>query len=162
MTSSSRPTGVTIIAILNIIGGIIMLFVGVGMVALGALLPMLPPSTLQQPQNMVPGADLSAIPANVLGGGAAAIGGVIIALGILSFIVAYGLLKARSWAWTLTVVLAIISIVLNAISLVTGNIAAIVSIAISGVILYYMYRPHVKAYFGKTVTSSGPSSAAEA
>jgi hypothetical protein len=39
---------------------------------------------------------------------------------------------------------------------------AIVSIAISGVILYYMYRPHVKAYFGKTVTSSGPASATEA
>ena len=67
-----------------------------------------------------------------------------------------------AWAWTLTVVLAIISIALNAISLIAGNIAAIVSIAISGIVLYYMYRPHVKAYFGKTVTSSGPSSAAEA
>jgi uncharacterized membrane protein (DUF2068 family) len=161
MTLQSRPTGVTIIAILNIIGGIIMLFVGLGMVALGALIPMLPPSAFQQPQNMVPGADVSAIPANLLGGGAAAVGGVMIALGIVSFVVAYGLLKGRSWAWTLTIVLSIISIVLNALSLAAGNVAAIVSIIISGIILYYMYRPHVKAYFGKTVTP-GTSSAAEA
>ncbi|HEV8386546.1 MAG TPA: hypothetical protein VGQ03_02880 [Nitrososphaera sp.] len=158
MTLASRPTGVTIIAILNIIGGIIMLFAGLGMVALGALVPMLPPSTFQQPQNMLPGAALSAIPTSVLGG----VGGVIIALGILSFVVAYGLLKGRPWAWTLTIALSIISIALNAISLVAGNMGAIVSIAISGVILYYMYRPHVKEYFGKTVTSSGPASATEA
>jgi hypothetical protein len=134
---------------------------GLGMVALGALIPMLPPSTLQQPQNMVPGADVSAIPANLLGGGAAAVGGVMMALGILSFIVAYGLVKGRPWAWTLTVVLSIVSIVLNALSLAAGNVAAIVSIIISGIIIYYMYRPHVKAYFGKAVTP-GPSSAAEA
>jgi uncharacterized membrane protein len=161
MTLQSRPTGVTIIAILNIIGGIIMLFVGLGMLALGALIPMLPPSTFQQPQNMIPGADVSAIPTNLLGGGAAAVGGVMIALGIVSFVVAYGLLKGRSWAWTLTIVLSIVSIVLNALSLAAGNFAAIISIIISGIILYYMYRPHVKAYFGKTVTS-GTSSTAEA
>jgi hypothetical protein len=162
MTLAPRPTGVTIIAILNIIGGIIMLFAGLSMVALGALVPMLPPSTIQQPQNMIPGADLSGIPTNVLGGVAGAVGGVIIALGILSFVVAYGLLKGRPWAWTLTIALSIISIALNAVSLVAGNMGAIISIAISGVILYYMYRPHVKAYFGKTVSSPGPSSAAEA
>jgi hypothetical protein len=85
----------------------------------------------------------------LLGGGFLAIGGILIAIGIFSFVVAYGLLKGKAWAWTLTVVLSIISIVLNAISVALGNIASIVSIIISGIILYYLYRPHVKAYFGK-------------
>jgi hypothetical protein len=75
----------------------------------------------------------------------------------VSFIVAYGLLKSMRWAWTLTVVLSIIGIVLNAISLVTGNLGGIVSIIISGIILYYIYRPHVKSYFGR---GSNPAAAA--
>jgi hypothetical protein len=84
---------------------------------------------------------------------------VIIAIGIVSFIVAYGLLKGMGWSWTVTVVLSIISIVLNAISIATGNIGGIVSIIISGIILYYLYRPHVKAYFGKAVRTDTTSTA---
>lgn len=140
-----------------------MVVAGLGLIAAGALIPMLPPSMFQQGQNLTPGgASMSGIPAGILGGGAAALGGITLAIGIVSFIVAYGLLKGRSWAWTLTVVLSVISIVLNALSLIAGNLAAIISIAISAVILYYLYRPHVKAYFGKAVTPPGPSSAAEA
>lgn len=85
------------------------------------------------------------------------IGGILVAIAIVSFLVAYGLLKGRGWAWTLTVVLSIISIVLNAISMAAGNIASIISIIISGIILYYLYRPHVKAYFGKGVSPSSPA-----
>jgi hypothetical protein len=84
---------------------------------------------------------------------------VIIAIGIVSFLVAYGLLKGMRWLWTVTVVLSIISIVLNAISIATGNIGGIVSIIISGIILYYLYRPHVKAYFGKVVRTDTTSTA---
>ena len=143
-TPKSRPTGVTIIAILNIIGGIIMVFGGLVLVAAGAILPSLPPSTFEGS-----GMDLSGVPTWLIGGGAIAIGGVIVALGIVSFIVAYGLMKGMGWSWTLTVVLSIIIIALNAISIATGNFGGIISIIISGVILYYLYRPHVKAYFGK-------------
>jgi hypothetical protein len=63
------------------------------------------------------------------------------------------------WAWTVTVILSIISIALNAISIATGNIGGIVSVIISGIILYYLYRPHVKAYFGKSArTDTTPAS----
>ena len=50
-----------------------------------------------------------------------AIGGIIAAVGVVSFIVAYGLLKGMGWAWTLTVVLPIMRTLLNAISLATGK-----------------------------------------
>ena len=153
MSSSlkSRPTGVTIIAVLNIIGGVIMLLIGIGLAVAGAIIPFVPQSEFQQQQqNLTAGdIDLSQIPPSLVGGGLLAIGGILIAIGILSFVVSYGLLKGRTWAWTLTVVLSIISIVLNVISIAAGNIASIVSVIISGIILYYLFRPHVKAYFGK-------------
>ncbi len=164
-TPKSRPTGVTIIAILNIIGGIIMLLIGLGVAIAGAIIPFVPQSELQQQQQQnltTDDIDLSQVPPSFLGGGILAIGGIVIAIGILSFVVAYGLLKGRCWAWTLTVILSIISIVLAAISIAAGSIPSIISIIVSGIILYYLYRPHVKAYFGKTVSASGPSSADQA
>lgn len=58
-------------------------------------------------------------------------------------------MKGREWAWTAKVVLSVVSIVFGVVSLVAGNWLSIINIIISGIIIYYMYRPHVKAYFGK-------------
>lgn len=146
MQSAKRPTGVTIIAILNIIGGIIGLFGGIALVAIGSVLP----SAFEQ------GADMGMM-AGMFGAFGIAIGGILLALAIFSFVVAYGLLKGSGWAWTLTVVLSVISIAFDAISLAGGNFGGIISIIISGVILYYVYRPHVKAYFGKGVKATTPA-----
>jgi hypothetical protein len=83
---------------------------------------------------------------------------VLVAIAIVSFVVAYGLLKGKGWAWTVSIILSIISIVWNAITLVTAaNYGGIISIIISGIILYYLFRPHVKAYFGKGVRPSRPA-----
>lgn len=65
--------------------------------------------------------DLSDVSPRVFEAVVVAIGGIITAVGVVPFIVAYGLLKGMGWAWTLTVVLPIISILLNAISLATGK-----------------------------------------
>jgi hypothetical protein len=163
-TPKSRPTGVTIIAILNIIGGAIMLFGAIALIAIGAILPTLPPNTFNQSglqgnlttgQVPVPPPGVPPmVSQSLLGGIGIAFGIVLLALAIVSFVVAYGLLKGLGWAWTVTVILSIISIVFNAISIATGNIVAIISIIISGIIIYYLYRPHVKAYFGKGVSKS--------
>jgi uncharacterized membrane protein len=159
-TPKSRPTGVTIIAILNIIGGIIMLFFGLAFVALGAIIPLVPESEFQQLQQNLTADDVGVpqVAPSLISWGFLAVGGVLIAIGIISFVVAYGLLKGKSWAWTLTLVLSIISIVVAVISIATtGNMFNIINIIISGIILYYLYRPHVKAYFGKGVSPSPPA-----
>lgn len=92
----------------------------------------------------------SSIPVEYLGIVSLSVGSVLI-LGAISLIIAYGLLKAKKWAWTINVALSIVTIAVGVLSMVTGNIGSIASIAISGVILYYLYRSHVKAYFGKAV-----------
>jgi uncharacterized membrane protein YfcA len=82
-----------------------------------------------------------------------ALGGVLVPLAIVSFIVAYGLRKARRWAWTAALVLSITSIVWYAITIaiIPSNGGRTVGIIIGAVIIYYLYRPHVKAYFGRGV-----------
>jgi hypothetical protein len=86
--------------------------------------------------------------------------GILIALGVLYFVVAYGLLKGKPGAWTVAVILSIISSVLNVISIGTYSVLTITNIILDGVVLYYLHRPYVKAYFGKRVSSSGPPSEA--
>jgi uncharacterized membrane protein YagU involved in acid resistance len=166
-TPKSRPIGVTIIAILTIIAGAFSLIFGIGLITLGAVLPTLPPSVFNQSQlqgNLTdgqapipPGTPPMALQ-SLLGGLGIAFGAVLVAIGVVSFIVAYGLLKGRGWAWTVTIILSIISIVWNAITIATAaNFGGIISIIISAIIIYYLYRPHVKAYFGKGVSPSPPA-----
>jgi hypothetical protein len=166
-TSKSRPTGVTIIAILSIIVGVIALFIGISSVIAGSFLSSLPPSAFNEGNQTINGnltssggIPLSGIQPSLFGSIAIAIGGVLIAIGIVYLVVAYGLLKGKRWAWTVSVIISIINIVLNAVSIAASagaNVGAIVIIIISGVILYYLYRPHVKAYFGKGINPSTPA-----
>lgn len=41
---------------------------------------------------------------------------------------------------------------MSLVAIATGNFGSIVSLIINGVIIYYLYGPHVKAYFGKAVS----------
>jgi hypothetical protein len=154
-TATSRPTGVIVIAILNIIGGIMMLIIGPPLAFAGTIIPFVLESIPeQQQQSMTSGdVDLSQVSPSLVGAGILALGWILMAIGIFSFIVAYGLLKGRSTAWKLTVIVSTISIAVNAISIATGNTIGILNIIISGIILYYLYRPHVRAYFDKRLTA---------
>ena len=144
-----------------------MLVFGIGLIILGAVVPTLPPSVFNQTdiqgnltaaQIPIPPSDSPMVVQTFLGGLGIAFGVVLVAIAIVSFVVAYGLLKGKGWAWTVAIILSIISIVWNAITLVTAaNFGGIISIIISGIILYYLFRPHVKAYFGKGVSPSRPA-----
>jgi hypothetical protein len=138
----SRPLG---IAILNIVGGVFMLGFGTGFIMQDTVLQPLIESAFELPQRNLT-AEQSSIP-----GFGITLGGVLVPLAIVSFIVASGLLKGRRWAWTATLVLSIVSIVWYAITIATvpSNGGRTVGIIISAVIIYYLYRPHVKAYLGK-------------
>lgn len=108
--TGTRPLGVSIIAILNVISGIIMLIGGVGLAAVGSALPTM---TTVNPNA---GGQMALV--GLLGGGAAAVGAVLIVLGIVSFIVAWGLFKGKGWAWTVTIILSAISVIMGIVSLV--------------------------------------------
>jgi hypothetical protein len=166
-----RPVGVTIIAILTIISGILLTLGGLSLLALGAFFSTVPLdiNTLDQQQllqqQIQDAAQLRAL-SQFFGSVGLVLGAIILAVGIGYLVVSYGLLKGRGWAWIITLIITIIAIVIQVVSGITtsmfnasftndmnsfvyGIISQIIGLAINGVILYYLYRPNVKAYFGK-------------
>ena len=77
------------------------------------------------------------------------IGGVLVAIGIGYLAVSYGLFKGKGWAWSITLILSYIGIVIAIISILSGNFVPIINLAINIAIVYFLYRPQVKAFFGK-------------
>lgn len=138
-----RPTGVTIIAVLMAIAGIVMIIAGISALAFAPFIPIAVPS-----QDLPAGLSMT-----MLGGIAVASGAFMLALGIAGLVISYGLFKGNGWAWTAAVVLSIIGIATSVLAIATGNFGSVISLIINGVILYYLYRPHVKAYFGKAVSA---------
>jgi hypothetical protein len=63
------------------------------------------------------------IPDTLLVGMSVVTGVAILTLGIAFFVMAYGLLKGKGWAWTVTVVLSCIGIALGLVSVVTYQLA---------------------------------------
>jgi uncharacterized membrane protein HdeD (DUF308 family) len=80
---------------------------------------------------------------------AVGIGFALVALAIAYFVMAYGLWKGKRWAWTITLILSVIGIISGIASIAVGNTGAIFHVIITAAIIYYLYRPNVKAFFGK-------------
>ncbi|MGB0563721.1 MAG: hypothetical protein ACPGVO_18270 [Spirulinaceae cyanobacterium] len=134
--SGSRPTGVTILAILSVIGGLLSILGGAAAILLGGLAGL-------------GGAAQGSAEAAGVGAAAFVIGIFVIALGLANLVVAYGLWNLKGWAWIVCVVLQGISVLSALVQLVNGAGGAVFSIVIAGVILYYLFRPNVKAAFGR-------------
>jgi hypothetical protein len=169
--SIKRPIGVTIISILAIIGGILLVFGGLSLLAFGVFFTAVPIETLvtedQGLRHKNPRIPQNYSFSQFFGSIGIAIGSIVLAVGIGYLVVSYGLLKAKRWAWIVTVILTIIAIITQLTSIIStstlsqsltndisalmsGITAHIIGIAINGIILYYLYRPNVKAFFGRS------------
>lgn len=95
-----RPTGVTIIAVLAIIAGALLLFGGMGLVALAPFMGQIKVNDATNTSNTSLSLNVNGtvvtIPKNplfVLGGFIGILGAMLIVLGIANFVVAWGLLR---------------------------------------------------------------------
>jgi hypothetical protein len=136
--STEKPLGVIIIVILDVLGAIGFLGIGGLLVGGGGLFAAL---------GEFPGMEF-------LAGLFVAIGAILILLGIFELVVAWGLWTGQGWAWTLCLVLTIISLILSLPGALAG--VGIVGIIIDIIIIYYLTRPHVKAFFGKGPSPEAP------
>lgn len=126
-----RPTGVTILAVLAIIGGLFGLLAGVGLLFLGGL-----------------GATVD----GGLGALVMIIGGGILVVAVLELAFGFGAWTLKPWAWTLGVASQVLSLILAIASIVflgSSITSQIVGIIISVAILYYLFTPPIKAAFGR-------------
>ena len=132
MSGKTRPTGVTILAVLEALGGLVWLLAGAGIMMVGALMPIF-------------GVGL----AMVFGAIAGLMGLVFMIFGIIAFVLAYGLFTGKEWAWLWSLIFAVIGIILALFEAMSSLGSGILPIIIYLVIIYYLTRPHVKAFFGK-------------
>ncbi|MFO1539022.1 MAG: hypothetical protein ACKOTZ_01055 [Chloroflexota bacterium] len=129
----SRPLGVTLAGIVLGISGIIQVIVGLELMAIINI----------------------GLAGTTLGEAARGAGIGQVVSGVVTLVVAYGMLTTAGWAWLLTVIVMIVRIVAGAIAVISlgigtnPGIQAVVDIVISAVILWYFTRPNVKAAFGR-------------
>ena len=79
----------------------------------------------------------------------AVVGAIMFILGIVMLGLAWGLWTGKGWAWTLAVVFIVIGIIVGVAQMIAGGYHGILTLIIQVIIVYYLFRPKVKAYFGK-------------
>jgi hypothetical protein len=136
-----RPVLLTVLAILAIIFGALAILGSLAAFGLGAI-------------------GVASTSANVqtIAGSAIILGILGLVGGALELLFGIGTLLDRAWAWWLGVIGLSLSILSNLVSIVLGAInntlgsaiaGSIIGLVVAGLILYYLYTPAVKAYFGR-------------
>ena len=146
-----RPPGVTILAGLAILGGL------AGLVAGGALLAAsLAVGTITSSLKDYLGAQgypqlVSYVTTSNVATVLASLGVFSVLIGIFWLAEGWGALSGKGWAWTLGIVIFALSIINSIIQVAFGNFFSAIGILIDLGIIYYLTRPHVRAFFGKTL-----------
>ena len=133
---SERPTGVTILGIIYIVFAILMIIAVAMVVAFTAMM-----------------GSYSTMFGNIMGSTMTVFGGVIaVGAGILAgieFIIAWALFSGKSWGRIVVIVLSMVDFIIHCATLVVGNFFAIPHIILDLIVLFYMWKPNVIAYFSQ-------------
>jgi hypothetical protein len=140
-----RPTGVTVLAILEILGGLAGLGGGAVLIGVAALVSSSNFATLY-PQLAGIGSVSTVL---------YALGALALVFGILGLVLGVGFLGGKSWAWTLGIVVGVLNIIVSLVETGIGFYSDIIGIIFPIIIIYYLMRPHVKAFFGKGPAMAG-------
>lgn len=138
----SRPVGITILAVLEILIGIVGLLASLAIIGLSALFATLPRV------------------GSLLGAFGFVIGGVVLFFSLIWLVTGAGFIHGKGWSWTLGMIFSVLSLLgalgALAIGLITGGVGGLI---FWGLMIYYLTRNHVKAFFGKGGLPFGPASA---
>jgi hypothetical protein len=158
MQKPTRPTGVTVLGVLQILGGVFGLLGGAGLLVAAAIVGS---TSFASQYSGFSGYSTSTLSAIFYGFGA-----FLLILGILGLVIGIGFFSGKGWAWMLAIVVGVINIVANIVEIVIGLTSpssGAIGIVIPIIIIYYLTRPRVKAFFGKggampaTPTPQSPS-----
>jgi uncharacterized membrane protein YfcA len=138
----NRPLGVTILAILEILGGIFELILAVGFFLIAALV------NLADVRNRIG----TSVPDWVLNNAPlifGALGLFFLIMAIISFVLGWAFLKGKNWARVLAIIFLVISIIGSVLGIIGGVsiFSVVVSVALPIIIVYYLSMPRVKLWF---------------
>lgn len=139
MAKKVRPSGITVLVLLEILTGLALLGFG----AMSAILV---------------GLFLSGFGAMYAMQVGLLLGGVFMIVGIISFVIAYGFWTGSGWARMLGLVFSGIGLILGFLILPTSLAdTGILTIIFDAIIIYYLTRPHVIQFFSTTPAPSPPA-----
>jgi hypothetical protein len=149
MNGRKRPFGVTIMALLELITGALMMLSSLGFLALSLLV-----TNAEIKKAIGEGAPQWLVDnASIVFGSLSAF---FFALAIIALLIGVGSLKGRPWAWVAGVVYAIVSIASAFVNpLIRGFsdpawvISLLIDLAVPWLIIIYLNRPVVKAFFNR-------------
>jgi hypothetical protein len=141
--TTARPTGITILAILAVVVGVLNIVAGLGFIAGAPLIPDLAVGTVAE--------DISGSLKSI----ALILGVAWIVVGAVQFAFAYGAWTLKPWGWMLGLVIEGSSILLTIIiGVMAGNLVATLSVslvplAVSIIIIAYLLSAKVRSAFGR-------------
>ena len=118
----SRPTLITIIAILYFLVGVLSIISGLVMIVGGAAVGQL-----------------------VLG---SMTGAVLIVVGLVNLVIAGGFWNGWKAIWYLAVIFGVLELIICIVGVFSVGPLSLVGLLIEALLLYYMFRPNVKEFFG--------------
>ncbi len=147
-----RPIGITIIAILEAIGGLYLILGGILLLIIMTLInAMFNPSGSPGGMGSIGGSGIETQPIFTLGFYVALV--FIIILAICNFMLAYGFWFGKRWAWKTGMIFPFIGVIGAIIIILTKLdlsqlISVIPSIVFGIIVIIYLFQPNVKTYFG--------------
>ena len=138
MSTRDRPTGVTLLGVLQGLLGILLLlgFIALTIVSFG-LPELFPHMRLLFPARLF------------------VVAVILLLLALVEFVLAYGLWSGMSWAWVASLAFALLGIVFAIFSLfLRPGIGEIISLLVNLLIVYYLMQPRIHSYFGKGSSGS--------
>ena len=140
MSHTTRPFDITVLAVLQIILGILELLGAFALAFVSFVLPdMFPHVRFFAPRSMFSGLGL-------------------VVFAFVEFILAYGLWKGKGWAWIGSLIFAVIGLVFSTLTLfMRPRVGEVIALVLNLVIIYYLMQPRVQNYFGKGKLSAAVS-----
>ncbi len=94
---------------------------------------------------------------SAIGGIGVIIGGVVLFFSLIWFLVGWGFASGKGWAWIVGMIVTVLSLIFAVGSFVVNPGGGMLGVLLWGVMLYYLTRPGVKAFFGKGDVLQMPS-----
>ncbi|HEV2121004.1 MAG TPA: zinc ribbon domain-containing protein [Candidatus Bathyarchaeia archaeon] len=136
MQKPPRPIGITLLAIIEILIGVLGLLASIAIIGVSALFATIP--------------TIGAI----LGTVGLVIGGIFLVFSLIWLATGVGFLHGRGWAWNLGMFFTVISILGAAYVAYIGIYQAAYALVFWIIMMIYLTRSHVKVFFGKGTTTT--------
>ena len=139
-----RPIGVTILAVLAIVAGVFGFFAAIALLLGGSMAAV-------GSAALAPSSGTGAAAAAGFGFMAVLTGLFTLVVAVAEVVFGLGALQLKPWAWMIGIASQALGILNILVSMISGRsgFGGIVSLAICGAILWYLFTPEVKRAFGR-------------